>query len=83
MNPETQTIDDFQPLHKTVNDAKRAHCKKCIESHKRYNAKRLGYKEGWVYGSEEDAICKGCYWYDPKEFNKQISKDFKKEEDAL
>ena len=77
---ESQTIDDFQPLHKSVNDAKRQHCKRCVENHKRYDAKRLGYKEGWVYGDEDDLICKGCYWYDPKEFNKTISKDFVKED---
>lgn len=80
-NKETQRIEDFQPLHKTVNDAKRMHCKKCIENQKRYNAQRLGYKEGWVYGDEDDTICKGCYWYDPKEFNQVISKDFIKPEE--
>ena len=79
-NPETQSLDDFQPLHKSVNDAKRQHCKRCIENHKRYDAKRLGYKEGWIFGAETDLICKGCYWYDPKEFNKTISKDFIKDD---
>lgn len=79
-NIETQKLEDFQPLHKTVNDAKRQHCKRCIENHKRYDAKRLGYKEGWIYGNENDLICTGCYWYDPKEFNKTISKDFIKED---
>lgn len=77
-NKETQQLDDFQPLHKSVNDAKRHHCKECIENHKRYNAQRLGYKEGWISGDETDTICKGCYWYDPKIFNQTISKDFKK-----
>lgn len=77
---KTQRLDDFQPLHKSVNDAKRQHCKNCIQNKKRYDAKRLGYKEGWIYGDEDDLICKGCYWYDPKEFNKTISKDFIKED---
>ena len=78
-NKETQKLEDFQPLHKTVNDAKRQHCKECLANHKRYNAQRLGYKEGWIEGDESDTICNGCYWYDPKFFNQTISKDFKKE----
>lgn len=73
-----QNISDFQPLCKTVNDAKRGHCKKCIETGKRYDAKRLGYYESYVFGNENSKTCVGCYWYDPKEFNKEISKDFKK-----
>lgn len=77
---ENQTINNFQPLHKSVNDAKREHCKKCLEQHKRYDAKRLGYKEGWIEGDESSTICNGCYWYDPQIFNQVISKDFIKNE---
>lgn len=77
-NTETQKLEDFQPLHKSVNDAKRHHCQQCIKNHQRYNAQRLGYKEGWILGDEKDNCCQGCYWYDPKEFNHQISKDYKK-----
>lgn len=47
---ENQKIDDFQPLSKAANDAKRQHCKDCIKTGKRYDARRLGYKEGWVVG---------------------------------
>lgn len=79
MNKETQQLDDFQPLHKNVNDAKRRHCNRCIQDKKRYDATRLGYKEGWVEGDADDTVCKGCYWYDPREFNQTISKDFVKE----
>lgn len=82
LNTETQTIDDFQPLSKATNDAKRQHCKACIRDGKRYDARILGYKEGWVVGDENTAPCIGCYWYDPKRFNQLISKDFKKEDNA-
>lgn len=76
---ENQKIDDFQPLSKAANDAKRQHCKDCIKTGKRYDARRLGYKEGWVVGDENTSPCIGCYWYDPKRFNQLISKDYKKE----
>ena len=78
-NPKTQQLSDFQPMHKSVNDAKRQHCKECVINKKRYNAQRLGYKEGWIFGNADDTVCKGCYWYDPKEFNKTISQDFQKD----
>lgn len=75
-----QKIEDFQPLSKTANDAKRQHCKKCKETGKRYDAKNLGYFESYVLGNESSKTCVGCYWYDPKEFNRIISKDFKKQD---
>lgn len=77
-NKENQKIEDFQPLTKTANDAKRQHCKRCIESGKRYDAKRLGYKESFILGDENSKTCVGCYWYDPIRFNKTISEDFNK-----
>lgn len=55
------------------------HSKDCIKTGKRYDARRLGYKEGWVVGDENTSPCIGCYWYDPKRFNQLISKDYKKE----
>lgn len=78
----TQRLEDFQPLCKTANDAKRHHCDVCIENSKRYNAQRLGYKEGWISGNENTENCIGCYWYDPKSFNKEISKDFNKQDEG-
>ena len=77
-NINNQNIDDFQALSKTANDAKRQHCKKCIETGKRYDAKRLGYKESYVYGNESTKTCVGCYWYDPHKFNQIISSNFEK-----
>jgi hypothetical protein len=35
----TQTIDDFQPLTKAANDAKRQICKKCMETGERWDAR--------------------------------------------
>lgn len=74
----TQKSEDFQPLSKTANDAKRQHCKKCKETGKRYDAKKLGYSESYIYGSDTAKTCVGCYWYDPIAFNKEISNNFSK-----
>ena len=74
-----QKLEDFQPLSKTANDAKRQHCKKCIETGKRYDAKRLGYKESYILGTETSKTCVGCYWHDPKKFNEKISEKFNKQ----
>ena len=76
---DDQIENDFQPLSKAANDAKRGHCNRCKESGKRYNARLLGYKEGWTVGDENTQNCIGCYWYDPKEFNTRISQSFNKE----
>lgn len=73
-----QKIDDFQPLSKSANDAKRQHCKLCKKLGKRYDAKRLGYSHSFTFGNENSKTCVGCYWYDPIAFNKEISKDFEK-----
>ena len=71
-----QKAEDFQPLSKAANDAKRQHCLQCIKEGKRYDARKLGYKEGWIVGDEKTLTCAGCYWYDPKRFNELISKEF-------
>lgn len=75
---DNQKLSDFQPLSKAANDAKRQHCSQCVKTGKRFDARKLGYKEGWVVGDENTAPCIGCYWYDPKRFNQLISKDFNK-----
>ncbi len=68
--------DDFQPLSKAANDAKRQHCKECRESDKRFDARRLGYSFGYVRGHEVyEGTCVGCYWHDPYFFNQEISKN--------
>lgn len=74
----TQKLSDFQPLSKAANDAKRQHCQICIKTGKRYDARKLGYKEAFIVGDENTSPCPGCYWYDPKRFNEVISKNFDK-----
>jgi hypothetical protein len=77
-NKDYQKLEDFQPLSKTANDAKRQHCKKCIETGIRYDAKKLGYKESYILGTKNSKTCVGCYWYDPQKFNQKISESFNK-----
>lgn len=78
-DPASQSLSDFQPLSKAANDAKREHCKKCKNTGKRYDAKRLGYKESFTKGDFDTDNCQGCYWYDPKKFNQEISSSFDKQ----
>lgn len=75
-----QTIDDFQPMHKAVNVAKRSHCKHCSHTGIRFDAKHLGYSESQYIGpSEYHGSCIGCYWHDPVMFNLQVSGCFEKD----
>lgn len=70
-------MDDFQPLSKAANDAKRQHCKNCRNTGKRFDAKRLGYQVSQVIGGEDYIdTCEGCYWHDPFFFNKEVSRNF-------
>ena len=76
MQNKDQRLEDFQPLSKAANDAKRQFCKECKRTGIRYDAKKLGYpmsyyKGGAKHSFEEDA-CIGCYWYDPLEFKKHL-----------
>ncbi|MDD2871344.1 MAG: restriction endonuclease [Candidatus Gracilibacteria bacterium] len=75
MNTKTQKLEDFQPLSKPANDAKRQFCKECVETGIRYDAKKLGYTISYIEGGEkynEKLGCKGCFWYDPIEFRKNL-----------
>lgn len=74
----SQKMEDFMPLCKTANDAKRSHCLRCKVTGKRYDAKRLGYSESFTKGDFDTNNCQGCYWYDPVKFNAEISAAFKK-----
>ena len=80
ISPETQRAEDFQVLSKPANDAKRQHCKNCRRTGKRFDARMLGFKEGWIAGDADSKTCQGCYWYDPNAFNKTISQDFQKKD---
>lgn len=74
----TQRIEDFQPLCKAANDAKRQICKKCKETNKRWNAKNiLGNPYPFYKGDEnfnDNIGCEGCYQYDPVEYRKNSAK---------
>ncbi len=73
--PQNQTRDLFQPMHKSVNAAKREHCKKCRNTRERFNAKKLGYNKSVFKGTlRYEGTCEGCYWHDPFVFNKQSGK---------
>lgn len=79
----TQKLEDFQPLCKAANDAKRQICKKCKETNIRWNAKNLlgnpypYYKGDEIYNDKLG--CEGCYQYDPVEYRKTSVKRIAKE----
>lgn len=76
MRNEEQRLEDFQPLSKAANDAKRQFCKECRQSGIRFDAKLLGYPMSYYQGvaqhNNEETACIGCYWYDPIEFKKHL-----------
>ncbi len=82
-NLTTQMKEDFQPLTKAANDAKRQICKKCIETDKRWDARNLeGNPIAYYKGGEslKENGCVGCYQYDPVEYRKEVIKKAKKGE---
>ena len=75
----SQKVEDFQATSKAVNDAKRQHCKTCRSENVRYDATKLGYRVSQYIGDETyGGTCVGCYWYDPFEFNRSVSKSYLK-----
>jgi len=74
-DPNTQRIEDFQPLCKAANDIKRQICKRCKETNKRWCARNIaGNPYDFYDGTEEytpDVGCRGCYQYDPVEYRIQ------------
>jgi len=77
MNTTTQKIEDFQPLSKPANDAKRQFCKECKETNLRYDAKLLGYPISFTKGNinyTEKLGCIGCFWYDPIAFRQALKR---------
>jgi hypothetical protein len=76
---DNQTLDDFQPLHKSANVAKRRHCNVCKETRIRFDATRLGYSVPQYIGTTHyTGSCVGCYWYDMETFNRHVSEDYVK-----
>lgn len=82
-SPQTQRLEDFQPLCKAANDAKRQICKKCKETNLRWSAKNiLGNPYDFYEGGEEytdDLGCIGCYQYDPVAYRISSTKRIAKE----
>ena len=78
LNTKTQTLEDFQPLSKAANNAKRQHCKVCTRTNTRFDAKLIGYPISYYKGSKKHSGksngCIGCFWYDPIEFRKHLKK---------
>lgn len=76
MNVSSQLLEDFQPLSKHANDAKRQFCKECFRTNERYDAKKLGYPISYYKGNKNhdgsENGCEGCFWYDPIEFRKHL-----------
>ena len=80
-DPATQKIEDFQPLSKAANDAKRQICKKCKETGLRWDATNIpgntiAFYEGDKHFSKTLG-CVGCYQYDPVEYRRRCEEDFK------
>lgn len=75
MNSKTQKLEDFQPLSKPANDAKRQFCIECKNSWLRYDAKKLWYTVSiveWDLKYNEKLWCKWCFWYDPIAFRQKL-----------
>lgn len=73
-----QKYDDFQPMSKAVNDAKRHHCKKCLSkgNNARYDARQLGFTVADIHDPNSTEKCQGCFWHDPQEFRKTVSSNY-------
>ena len=76
----SEQLSDYQPMHKSVNNTKREHCRACQSDGMRFDARQLGYSVGWTKGKAEYRSCHGCYWHDPQEFNRVVSHAFSKME---
>ncbi len=75
MRTRSQKFDDFQPLSKAANDAKRQFCKECKRTNKRYDAKLLWYPISftkWDENYSEEIWCEWCFWYDPIAFRSKL-----------
>ena len=78
-----QKLEDFQPLCKSANDAKRQICKRCKETDKRWSAKNIKGNPYEFYEGDENYTpelgCVGCYQYDPVEYRKSSVRKISKE----
>lgn len=73
-DPARVTVDDFQPLSKAANNAKRQHCRECRETGKRFDARTLGFAIAQTKGNGDyRGSCVGCYWHDVRAFHENAS----------
>ena len=74
-NISTQKLEDFQPLTKAANDAKRQICKRCQETDKRFDATCIkGFPMPYYRGNSslKESGCIGCYQYDPVAYREEL-----------
>lgn len=71
-------VSDFQVLHKSVNDAKRQHCKNCRNTDKRFDATSLSFPAPYIFSGEslKENGYEGCFWYDIQAFIKEMTKNY-------
>lgn len=83
-NLTTQRREDFQPLCKAANDAKRQICKECKKTNKRWDARNIkGNVYSFYKGDEnytDEIGCVGCYQYDPVIYRKESIRKLLKED---
>ena len=81
--PALQKMEDFQPLCKAANDAKRQICIRCKQTNKRWSAKNIKGNPYDFYNGDESFTqelgCIGCYQYDPVEYRKSSVQKISKE----
>ena len=47
----------------------------CRDTKQRFDTRVLGFSKcAWVGNGQYRGTCVGCYWYDVKKFNEEISK---------
>ena len=74
-NIATQKLEDFQPLTKAANDAKRQICKRCQATDKRFDATCIrGLPMSYYQGNSslKESGCVGCYQYDPVAYREEL-----------
>ena len=82
-NISTQKLEDFQPLTKAANDAKRQICKRCQETDKRFDATCIkGFPLPYYRGNSslKESGCIGCYQYDPVAYREELLKKARRKE---
>ena len=82
-NISTQKFEDFQPLTKAANDAKRQICKRCQETDKRFDATCIkGFPMPYYRGNSslKESGCIGCYQYDPVAYREELLKKARRKE---